>query len=131
VYGVVPTGTGLVYVASDRILVAAEGPSGAEGGGDLSPDGDHWFTSDVDDHDGFAVFDSGTGHWRTPSSPVGRVTPYAWVDNDTIAAWTLPTYHAGEPVTLLTCRVSTSACSVAARDIGTFGHISLDGQPVD
>lgn len=138
-------------VAGDRMLAAVIGPSGAYGAavlrmpvtvpyqpqttraldGDLSPDGGHWYTTSVDGRDVFAIFDSATGKAQVPDTGGGVVRPYAWLDDDTIVAWRLPAVpdRATKPVTLLTCRVSTDTCSVAARDIGVFGRIALDGQP--
>lgn len=97
--------------------------------GDLSPDGDHWFTADGNDRDEFEVFDSDTGQAQAPTYPGGQVTPYAWLGDDTIAAWTVPTDDPNGPVTLLTCQVSTNTCTVAASDIGTFGEIAISGLP--
>jgi hypothetical protein len=137
-------------VEGDRMLAAAEGPDGATGvavlhlpvtgpyqaqttralDGDLSPDGEHWFTTAADDHNDFEVFDSSSSRAQTPAYDGGHVTPYAWLDDDTIAAWTVSADDLYGPVTLLTCRVSSNTCSVAARDIGRFGRIAIDGQPV-
>ncbi|HET7432486.1 MAG TPA: hypothetical protein VFJ89_13340 [Nocardioides sp.] len=98
--------------------------------GDLAPDGAHWFTADGDDRDAFEVFDSASGRMQTPAYDGGHVTPYAWLDSDTIAAWTLPGGDPGSPVTLLTCRVSSDACTVAAPHIGPFGSIAISGVPI-
>lgn len=139
-------------VAGDRMLAAAIGPSGAYGAavlrmpvtvpfqpqttealdGDLSPDGSHWYSTGAGHTDTFEVFDSATGQARVPDTGGGIVEPYAWLDDDTIVAWRLPEVpdRASKPVTLLTCRVSTNTCSVAARDIGVFGRIALDGHPI-
>jgi len=137
-------------VVGDRLLIWTHGP-GVEDGmavlrlpvdasaqpqvtgtttGDLSPDGDHWFTADGRNRDEFDVVDSGSGDFRTPTYQGGGfVTPYAWLDNDTIAAWTVPGVDGGNPVDLLTCRVSTNTCTLAAPHIGAFGAIAIDGQP--
>jgi hypothetical protein len=101
--------------------------------GDLAPDGKHWFTASGDGRDTFEVYDSATGHAQTPRYSGGHVTPYAWLDDDTIAAWTqtssVPAYNPS-PVSLLRCHVSTGTCEVAARDIGSFGSIAIDGLPI-
>jgi len=96
--------------------------------GVLSPDGDHWFT-----HDGgqFAVYDSTTGDGQEPTHDgfVG-VTPYQWLGNDTIAAFGSRSSAPGGPVSLLTCRVSTNDCTVAAADVGTADEVVVpDGLP--
>lgn len=41
----------------------------------------------------------------------------------------MPQVEGGTPVTLLICRVSTNACTVAAPQIGVFGGIAISGQP--
>jgi hypothetical protein len=92
--------------------------------GDLSPDGRHWFTQDADQ---FAVFDSATGTRQDPPyDGFAFAAPYKWIDDDTIAALALPSVTDADtaPITLLTCHVSTNACSVTARDIGDFSQVA-------
>ena len=96
--------------------------------GDLAPDGQHWFT-----HDGgqFAVYDSITGDGQEPTQDgFVSVTPYQWLGNDTIAAIGSRSSAPGGPVSLLTCRVSTNDCTVAAADVGTADEVVVpDGLP--
>ncbi len=101
--------------------------------GDLAPDGKHWFT---DDGDAFAVFDSTTGDRQEPSyQGLGFrfAAPYQWLDDDTIAALALPkATNDPQPISLLTCNVSTNDCEVAEPDIGTSTQIALPmGQRID
>lgn len=96
--------------------------------GDLAPDGEHWFT-----HDGgrFSVYDSTSGHGQEPTHDgfVG-VTPYQWLGNDTIAAIGSRSSAPDGPVSLLTCRVSTNDCSVAAADVAGADQVVVpDGVP--
>jgi hypothetical protein len=100
--------------------------------GDLSPDGSHWFTQDADQ---FAVFDSRTGERQDVEfKDLGFqfAAPYQWLDDDTIAALALPRATTdAQPISLLTCHVSTNACSVTAADIGTDADVALPvGQPL-
>jgi hypothetical protein len=97
--------------------------------GDLTPDGQHWFTSD----DGrFAVYDSTTGDEQDPAHPgFDTAVPAEWLDDDTIAA--VGYAHADQPgaaMSLLTCRLSTNQCAVAVADAGTSDDVVLaNGQP--
>jgi WD40 repeat protein len=136
-------------VVGDRVLAVAENNTGGYGlsvvrppvagpypaqvtgttSGDLSPDGDRWFTADGKNRDAFLVVDSATGRSQEPTYAGTHVTPYAWLDDDTIAAWTLP-IDTTNPVDLLTCHVSTNTCAVAAPGIGLFGHIAIGGEPI-
>jgi hypothetical protein len=94
--------------------------------GDLSPDGSHWFTQDADQ---FAVFDSATGERQDPAyKDLGFefAAPYQWLGNDTIAALALPKATSDpQPISLLTCHVSTNDCVVTARDIGDAADVAL------
>jgi hypothetical protein len=94
--------------------------------GDLSPDGSHWFTRDSDQ---FAVFDSTTGGRQDVAfKGLGFefAAPYQWLGNDTIVALALPKATTGpQPITLLTCHVSTNDCVVTARDIGDAADVAL------
>jgi hypothetical protein len=94
--------------------------------GDLSPDGSHWFTQDADQ---FAVFDSTTGERQDVAyKDLGFdfAAPYQWLDDDTIAVLALPRATTGlQPISLLTCHVSTNDCVVTARDIGDATDVAL------
>jgi hypothetical protein len=94
--------------------------------GDLAPDGKHWFTQDADQ---FAVFDSTTGERQDVAfKKLGFdfAAPYQWLGNDTIAALALPKAATGlQPISLLTCHVSTNDCVVTARDIGDATDVAL------
>jgi hypothetical protein len=94
--------------------------------GDLAPDGKHWFT---DDSDQFAVFDSATGERQDPAfKDLGFefAAPYQWLGDDTIAALALPkATNDPQPISLLTCHVSTNDCVVTARDIGDAADVAL------
>jgi hypothetical protein len=91
--------------------------------GDLAPDGRHWFT---DENDEFAVYDSATGRRQDPAHPGFEfAAPYQWLNDDTMAVIAVPDADKGGPVSLLTCRVSTDDCRVAAADIGNYGDFAV------
>jgi hypothetical protein len=91
--------------------------------GDLAPDGKHWFT---DENDEFAVFDSATGQRQDPAHPgYAFAAPYQWLDDDTMAVLALKGTSDNEPVSLLTCHVSTDDCQVTAPDIGHYGDFAV------
>lgn len=93
-------------------------------GGDLSPDGQHVLTQDEDQ---FAVFDVITGDRIDPPHPGFEfAAPYQWLDDDTIAALALATTGSGDqPISLLTCQVTTNSCTVTARDIGGYHDVAI------
>jgi hypothetical protein len=95
---------------------------------DLAPDARHWFTADVDGRDAFVVYDVATGKAQTPSYNGGHITPYAWLGDDTIAAWTIPPGRGHGSVDLLTCRVSTDTCVVADPHVGSLHRLALGGE---
>lgn len=94
--------------------------------GDLAPDGAHWFTQDSDQ---FAVFDSATGKRQDPRYQdlgFAFAAPYQWLDDDTMAVLALPKATSGsQPISLLTCHVSTNDCTVTARDIGDNTDVAI------
>lgn len=91
--------------------------------GDLAPDGKHWFT---DENDEFAVFDSATGQRQDPAHPgYAFAAPYQWLDGDTMAVIALTGTSGDDPVSLLTCHVSTNDCQVTAPDIGHYGDFAV------
>lgn len=91
--------------------------------GDLAPDGKHWFT---DENDEFAVFDSATGQRQDPAHPgYAFAAPYQWLDDDTMAVIALKGTSGDDPVSLLTCHVSTNDCQVTAPDIGHYGDFAV------
>jgi hypothetical protein len=93
------------------------------GTGDLSPDARHWFT---DDRDQFAVFDSATGQRQDPAHPGFEfAAPYQWLDNDSMAVLAVPNASRMDHISLLTCRVSTNACTVTASDIGRYRDVAI------
>jgi hypothetical protein len=137
----VRVGSGLAVVRANLKPLDAEGLGNWEPGtdltrvtaqvsnvssGDLSPDGSHWFTQDSDQ---FAVFDSTTGGRQDVAfKGLGFefAAPYQWLGNDTIVALALPKATTGpQPITLLTCHVSTNDCVVTARDIGDAADVAL------
>lgn len=98
--------------------------------GDISPDGKHWFTDNADQ---FTVFDSATGRRQEPSyEGLGFrfAAPYQWLGDDTIAVLALRDAQSTQAqISLLTCRVSSNDCTVAADDIGGIGNVALpDGR---
>jgi len=102
--------------------VQVPGPAG----GDLAPDGKHWFARGADE---LTVFDSESGSREDLDDPgFAFAEAYQWRDADTIAAYGLRT-AGGRMVSLLTCRVSTGTCTVTASDIGEIGNVALpDGR---
>jgi len=96
--------------------------------GELSPDGRHWFTRDGGQ---VAVFDSATGQRQDPAYPgFASLVPYEWLSDDAIAAFGSRTDDATGSLSLLTCRVSTNACTVTAADVGPAGDVVVaDGLP--
>jgi hypothetical protein len=91
--------------------------------GDLAPDGKHWFT---DENDQFAVFDSATGQREDPAHPgFAFADPYQWLDGDTMAAIGLEGTSGNDPVSLLTCHVSTDECQVTVPDVGHYGDFAV------
>ena len=109
---------------TDLTGVTAQVPNVSSG--DLSPDGSHWFTQDADQ---FAVFDSTTGGRQDVAfKDLGFefAAPYQWLGNDTIAALALPkATNDPQPISLLTCHVSTNDCVVTAQDIGDATDVAL------
>lgn len=91
--------------------------------GDLAPDGRHWFT---DENDEFAVFDSATGQRQDPAHPgYAFAAPYQWLDDDTMAVIALKGTSGDDPVSLLTCHVSTNDCQVTVPDVGHYGDFAV------
>ncbi|WP_151082465.1 hypothetical protein [Nocardioides cynanchi] len=109
---------------TDLTGVAAQVPDVSSG--DLAPDGAHWFTQDADQ---FAVFASATGKRQDVAfKDLGFqfAAPYQWLDSDTIAALALPkATNDPQPISLLTCHVSTNDCVVTARDIGDNTQVAV------
>jgi hypothetical protein len=95
--------------------------------GDLAPDGRHWFTAESGS---FTVYASSNGSAQEPEHPgFEGVTPYQWLGDDTIAALG---HRAGDPtgpVSILTCRVSSNACTVAVPDIGPAADVVVPTGP--
>lgn len=89
-------------------------------------DGRHWFAQGAEQ---LTVFDSASGRREALDHPGFAVArPHQWRDADTIAAYGLRTAD-GRAVTLLTCQMSTGACTVTAPDVGEIGNVALpDGR---
>lgn len=98
-----------------------------ETSGDLAPDGRHWFSTDHTGTHTIAVFDAASGDQQAIRHNGDQITPYAWLGDDTIAAWSLHADHPQGPVSLLTCRVSTNTCAVAAPDVAPIDTLALAG----
>lgn len=145
--GSLPDPESVQDAAAGRLLVRVDEPGGTSGmavrdltemgsldhgpvvtdvySGDLAPDGRHWLT---DSGDVARVYDSVTGAGSDLPHPGFQfAAPYTWLDDDTLAMLALSkaTNDPAQPISLLTCHVSTDQCTVAARDIGTAGQIAL------
>ncbi len=97
--------------------------------GDLAPDGEHWFSHDNDE---FAVFDSATGQRQEPAHPAfAFAAPYQWLGDGTMAVLATKGTSDDPQIWLLTCRVSTNDCEVAAPHIGGYDDVALPvGVPI-
>ena len=95
--------------------------------GDLAPDARHWFTTDGGS---FTVYTSSDASAQEPEHPgFTDVTPYQWLGGDTIAALGHPTDDPDGPASILTCRVSTNACTVALPDVGPATDVVVPNGP--
>lgn len=96
-------------------------PDQMAGGGVLSPDGTYY----APDDEQLKVIDVATGRDLAPAlDDYFFSTGYEWLNQDTVAVIALK-HSEQDPLTLLSCTVSTRACTVVADAAGVYGEVQL------